>query len=116
MNKAELVQAVQKSLGKDTSKAQAERAVDAVIQGIKTRLKKGKAVQLVDFRTFEVASRKARMGINPKTGERIKIKAAKTVKFTAGKRSKAKARSKSEAKGSVEPGTDSIGPQIPLRP
>jgi nucleoid DNA-binding protein len=90
MNKAELVAAVQKSLGKDTSKALAERAVEAVIDGVKSGLKKGKPVQLVGFGTFKVASRKARMGINPKTGEKIKIKASKSVKFSAGKDLKSK--------------------------
>ncbi|MEO6054829.1 MAG: HU family DNA-binding protein [Chthoniobacterales bacterium] len=89
MNKVELVAAVQKSLGGDTSKAHAERAVDAVIDGIKTGVKKTKTVQLIGFGTFKVVSRKARMGVNPKTGEKIKIKASKTVKFVAGKALKA---------------------------
>ncbi len=90
MNKAELVGAVQKGLGKETSKAQAERALDAVIEGIKTGLKKDQSVQLVGFGTFKVATRKARTGVNPKTGEKIKIKASKGVKFTAGKDLKSK--------------------------
>jgi len=85
MNKAELVEAVQKSLGKETSKALAERAVEAVVEGIKGGLRKGRPVQLVGFGTFKVANRKARMGVNPKTGEKIKIKASKSVKFSAGK-------------------------------
>lgn len=90
MNKAELVGAVQKALGKDTSKATAERAVEAVIESIKGGLKKGKAVQLVGFGTFKVVNRKARLGINPKTGAKIKIKASKGVKFGAGKDLKSK--------------------------
>jgi DNA-binding protein HU-beta len=90
MNKAELVESVQKALGKETSKAAAERAVEAVIDGIKLGLKKGKAVQLVGFGTFKVVQRKARTGVNPKTGEKIKIKASKNVKFSAGKDLKAK--------------------------
>ncbi|HEX8295977.1 MAG TPA: HU family DNA-binding protein [Chthoniobacteraceae bacterium] len=90
MNKAELVEVVQKALGKETSKAQAERSLEAVIGGIKAGLKKGKPVQLVGFGTFKVASRKARMGINPKTGVKIKIKASKSVKFSAGKDLKSK--------------------------
>lgn len=85
MNKVELVEAVQKSLGKETSKAEAERAVNAVIDGIKVGVKKTKTVQLIGFGTFKVASRKARIGVNPKTGQKIKIKASKTVKFVAGK-------------------------------
>ncbi len=84
MNKAELVEAVQKSLG-GVSKAEAERSVAAVIEGIKVGLKKTKVVQLIGFGTFKVAERAARQGINPKTGEKIKIKKSKTVKFSAGK-------------------------------
>ena len=84
MNKVALVEAVQKTLG-TSSKAEAERAVNAVIDGIKLGVKKTKTVQLIGFGTFKVASRKARTGINPKTGEKIKIKASKTVKFVAGK-------------------------------
>ena len=90
MNKAELVESVQKTLGKETSKANAERALEAVIEGIKAGLKKGKPVQLVGFGTFKIAHRKARLGINPKTGEKIKIKASKSVKFSAGKDLKSK--------------------------
>jgi len=83
MNKVELITAVQKSLG--SSKADAERAVNAVIDGVKAGVKKTKVVQLIGFGTFKVATRKARVGVNPKTGEKIKIKASKTVKFQAGK-------------------------------
>jgi DNA-binding protein HU-beta len=83
MNKVELVSSVQKTLG--SSKADAERAVNAVIDGIKAGVKKSKTVQLIGFGTFKVASRKARTGVNPKTGEKIKIKASKTVKFITGK-------------------------------
>lgn len=84
-NKVAIVEAVQKALGKETSKAEAERAVNAVIDAIKAGVKKTKNVQLIGFGTFKVASRKARTGVNPKTGEKIKIKASKTVKFVAGK-------------------------------
>jgi len=85
MNKVELVAAVQKNLGAGTSKAEAERAVNSVIDSIKLGVKKSKTVQLIGFGTFKVAHRKARTGINPKTGQSIKIKASKTVKFVAGK-------------------------------
>ena len=83
MNKVELVIAVQKTLG--SSKADAERALNAVIDGIKLGIKKTKNVQLIGFGTFKVGARKARIGVNPKTGEKIKIKASKVVKFSAGK-------------------------------
>jgi DNA-binding protein HU-beta len=84
MNKADLVEAVQKTLGGDTSKAAAERAVAAVIDAIGKGLKKDKAVQLIGFGTFSVVKRAARNGVNPKTKEKIKIKAGKAIKFKAG--------------------------------
>lgn len=89
MNKSALVDAVAKTLS-STSRAEAERAVSAVVDGIKTGIRKDKSVQLVGFGTFRVAERAARMGINPKTGEKIKIKKSKTVKFAAGKELKSK--------------------------
>lgn len=84
MNKAALVLVVQKTLGKETSKAAAERAVDAVIDGIKKGIKKDKEVQLIGFGSFKVSKRAARKGINPRTGDPIRIRASKTVKFKAG--------------------------------
>jgi DNA-binding protein HU-beta len=85
MNRIELVEAVQKQLGKDTSKAKAERAVTAVINAIKVGVKKAKMVQLVGFGTFKVVERKARKGVNPKTLQQIRIPKSKTVKFAPGK-------------------------------
>lgn len=84
MNKSELVESVQKTLGPDSSKAAAERSVDAVLEGIRKGVKKDKSVQLAGFGTFSVAKRAARKGINPRTKEPIKIKASKTVKFKPG--------------------------------
>jgi DNA-binding protein HU-beta len=89
MNKAELVDAVAKTLG-TSSRAEAERAVGAVIESIKTGIRKDKSVQLVGFGTFRVSERAARMGVNPKTGEKIKIKKSKSVKFSVGKELKGK--------------------------
>ena len=84
MNKAQLVEIVQKELGRDISKAAAERALDAVLASIKKGVQAGGEVQLVGFGTFRVSKRAARMGRNPKTGEQIQIKASKTVRFSAG--------------------------------
>ncbi len=84
MNKAELVAQVQKNLGGDTSKAAAEAALSAVLDGIKKGVKKDKNVQVIGFGTFSVVKRAARQGVNPQTGEKIKIKASKSVKFKAG--------------------------------
>ena len=86
MNKADLIEAVlaNKDSGCET-KAAAERAVAAVISGVKKGLKKDGNVQLIGFGSFTVKTRKARMGRNPQTGETIKIKASKTVGFRPGK-------------------------------
>ncbi|OGS72367.1 MAG: DNA-binding protein HU [Gallionellales bacterium GWA2_60_142] len=83
MNKSDLVDAI--AISADISKASAGRALDATVESIKKALKKGDTVSLVGFGTFKVGKRAARTGRNPRTGETIKIKAAKVPKFTAGK-------------------------------
>jgi len=87
MNKVELTVAIQKTLG--SSKADAERALNAVIDGIKLGVKKTTTVQLIGFGTVKISNRKARTGVNPKTGAKIKIKASKSVRFVPGKAFKA---------------------------
>lgn len=81
MNKAELIEAVQKALGDDASKREADNAVSAVLDSIAKGVKKDKKVQIIGFGTFEVKKRAARMGRNPKTGESMQIKASKSVGF-----------------------------------
>ena len=81
MNKAELIEEVQNTLGGETSKRAAGDAVEAVLAAITGSVAKGNAVQLVGFGTFKVAHRKARTGRNPKSGEPMAIKASKTVRF-----------------------------------
>jgi len=83
MNKAEMIDAVASSA--DMSKADATRAVDAVIDTITETLRKGDSVTLVGFGTFEVRARAARTGRNPQTGEAIQIKASNSPAFKAGK-------------------------------
>ncbi len=83
MNKTELIEHIARQA--DISKAAAGRALDALLGGIRTSLKKGNAVTLVGFGTFAVSKRAARTGRNPRTNEPIKIKAAKVPKFRAGK-------------------------------
>lgn len=83
MNKAELIESVQKHLGPDATKRLAEDAVAAVLESVASGVKKDGKVQLIGFGTFEVKKRAARMGRNPKTGESMKIKASKTVGFKA---------------------------------
>ncbi|SEQ71015.1 DNA-binding protein HU-beta [Lachnospiraceae bacterium NE2001] len=83
MNKTELVAAIAEKT--DLSKADSERALKAFIETVETALKKGDKVQLVGFGTFEVKKTAARTGHNPRTGEKLKIKASKAPKFKAGK-------------------------------
>ncbi|AOA71437.1 MAG: transcriptional regulator [Stenotrophomonas rhizophila] len=83
MNKTELIDAVAESA--DLTKAESQRAVDAVIAAVTKALKGGDAVTLVGFGTFQVRDRAARTGRNPKTGDTIKIAASKNPSFKAGK-------------------------------
>jgi DNA-binding protein HU-beta len=83
VNKTELIEHISKHA--DISKAASARALEAVVNGIKSSLKKGTPVSLVGFGTFAVTKRKARTGRNPRTGDAIKIKAANVPKFRAGK-------------------------------
>lgn len=82
MNKRELVEHVAGAA--DLSKAQAERVLDAVVDGISTTLIKGDSVTLPGFGTFEVRERSARTGRNPQTGEEMQIAASKAPAFKAG--------------------------------
>jgi DNA-binding protein HU-beta len=83
MNKTELIEHIAKQT--ELSKADAQRALEAVIGAVRTTLKKGGTVSLVGFGSFSVNKRPARTGRNPKTGEAMKIKAAKVPKFKPGK-------------------------------
>lgn len=83
MTKAELIDAVAKSAA--LTKASAEKAVSGFISAVTDALKKDDRVTLVGFGSFEVSTRKARIGRNPQTGKEIKIAAAKVPKFRPGK-------------------------------
>ena len=83
MNKTELINAV--AAKAEISKKDAEKALAAVLGSIEDALKAGDKVQLIGFGTFEVKTRGARTGRNPKTGETIKIAASKNPAFSAGK-------------------------------
>ena len=83
MTKTDLVDVV---AGKQKmSKAAALAVVDALTEAIAGALKKGDKVTLVGFGSFDVAKRAARMGVNPRTRQKIKIKASKAPRFRAGK-------------------------------
>jgi DNA-binding protein HU-beta len=79
MNKGELIDAVATEL--KTSKADAARAVDAVLECITTGLKTDQKVTLVGFGTFQKRTRAARTGMNPVTKAPMQIKASKTCGF-----------------------------------
>jgi DNA-binding protein HU-beta len=83
MNKAELIESIQKALGAEATKRSSEEALDAVLSSIAKGVKKDKKVQIIGFGTFEVKKRAARLGRNPKTGEALKIAASKSVGFKA---------------------------------
>lgn len=83
MNKGELIDAVAQAA--DISKADAQRALDAVVAAVTGALKQGDQVSLVGFGTFAVKERAARTGRNPKTGEPVEIKASRNPVFKPGK-------------------------------
>ena len=83
MNKNEFIDKVADMA--DMSKAEAERAVNAVFDSITKALKAGDDVRLVGFGTFSAAKRKAREGRNPATGATINIPASRVPKFSPSK-------------------------------
>ena len=84
MNKVGLIEAVMKAAGIEVKK-QAAAAVDAVFDIITKTMARGEEVAIAGFGTFRVAKRAARMGVNPRTGEKIQIAASVKPKFRAGK-------------------------------
>jgi DNA-binding protein HU-beta len=82
MNKTELIDALAVESG--LSKADSGRALESLIATVQKSLKKGEDVSITGFGKFSVVKRAARTGVNPRTGEKVKIKASKAPKFTAG--------------------------------
>ncbi len=80
MNKTELVSCIQAKLGEGATRKCAEAALSAVLESISESVRKEK-VQLIGFGTFEMKSRAARPGRNPKTGEAMTIAASSTLGF-----------------------------------
>ncbi len=79
MNKSELVESVAKKTG--LSRREATVGVETALAIISKELKKGGKVTLTGFGTFDVGKRRARAGVNPRTGEKIKISATKMPRF-----------------------------------
>ncbi|HHW59750.1 MAG TPA: HU family DNA-binding protein [Bacteroidales bacterium] len=82
MNKKELIDAMAKEA--QLPKNKTEAALNAFMKVVNDAMKRNERVTLVGFGTFEVANRKARNGVNPRTGEKIIIPAKKVVKFKVG--------------------------------
>jgi DNA-binding protein HU-beta len=82
MKKVEIINRIADETG--LTKAQAEKAVNAILQEIKDGLQRGEPVILRRFGSFQVRAKHARMGRNPKTGEEAGIPARRIVRFKSG--------------------------------
>lgn len=83
MTKQDLIEKVAGQVG--LTKADAGRALEAILGSVESSLARGEKVTVTGFGTFEVRQRAARMGRNPQTGAPIHIPATKTPAFRAGK-------------------------------
>src|SRR6516165_2272942 len=83
MNQSELIEKVARAA--ELNQVAAGQALKAVVNAIRDSLAAGEAVRVSGLGTFNVASRPARKGRNPQSGETIKIAASKAVRFHAGK-------------------------------
>lgn len=83
MTKADLIVKIAEKTG--MTKANAERALNALLDSVEDTLVKEGKLMLTGFGTFVVDTRKARVGRNPRTGEEIQIPESKVVKFRPGK-------------------------------
>ena len=86
MTKAELVDFIAEKA--DLTKADAARAIEAVVAGVEKGLKKEGKVSLIGFGTFTAKKRAARTGRNPQTGAEVKIAARVVPGFRAGSKLK----------------------------
>jgi DNA-binding protein HU-beta len=82
VTKAELVDQVADRA--DLTKSEALRAVDAVLATVEDALRRGSEITVAGFGKFHVSQRGARLGVNPRTGERIQIAATRVPRFTPG--------------------------------
>ncbi len=86
MNRKELIEVLLKDRDLSTmTKKQANQFIDVMLDVIKRTVKKGEDVTLVGFGTFTKSRKAARLGVNPSTGERIRIRARVVPKFKPGK-------------------------------
>ncbi len=82
MNKAELLEQVASGAG--VTRQQAEGVLEAYFSCVRTAVRSGDKVAWPGFGAFSLTSRKARMGVNPRTGDRVRIRASKAVRFVSG--------------------------------
>ena len=82
MTKQEFVEQVASKSG--LSRSDASKAVDAMLDSITDALRSGQDVAFTGFGKFSASARKARQGVNPRTGEKVNIPATTVPKFTAG--------------------------------
>ena len=87
MNRHEFVAEVSRRSG--LNRHDSDRAVQAFLEAITDTLKRGGDVNFTGFGKFSAASRAARQGVNPRTGERVQIAATTVPKFSAGSQLKA---------------------------
>lgn len=83
MNKTELVKAISEKANLKVSDT--EKLVNAFIDTVSDELRNKGKITLVGFGTFAISHRKQRIGINPKTGAKLTIKAKNVPVFKAGK-------------------------------
>jgi len=83
MNKADIIDKVHATLG--STKADADRAVETMIESIVSALKSGEEVSVSGLGIFSTKARPAREGRNPRTGASIHINASRTAKFRPAK-------------------------------
>jgi DNA-binding protein HU-beta len=82
MNKSQLIEAVASDSG--LTRTDSARVIESLLDTVTRTLRKGDEVNITGFGKFSVVKRAARQGVNPRTGERVKIKASKAPKFSAG--------------------------------
>ena len=87
MTKQEFVDQVAGRSG--LSKADAGKAVEAFLDSVEAILRRRDSVNFTGFGKFSTSDRAARMGVNPRTGEKVHIAAATVPKFSAGSKLKA---------------------------
>ncbi len=87
VTKAEFIDEVARRA--NLSKKDADAAIEAALKTIEDTLARGGDVTFTGFGKFQVQDRKARTGVNPRTGERVQIAATKVPKFSAGSKLKA---------------------------